>query len=77
MEAYNEPANEFWYLSHMCKVAHQTYMDIYQVGHDALFLVWIFLYPFIVYSGSEGSGNAAQKHRYVTYKHAWPATKWS
>ena len=22
MEAYNEPTNEFWYLSHMCKISH-------------------------------------------------------
>ena len=29
MEAYKEPANEFWFLSHMRKVVHQTYMDIY------------------------------------------------
>ena len=38
MEAYNEPANQFWYLSHMRKDAHKTYMDIYQVGLDNLFL---------------------------------------
>ena len=46
MEAYKEPANEFWYLSHMRKVAHQTYTDIYQVGLDALILAWPFIYNF-------------------------------
>ena len=36
----------FWYLSHVRKVAHQTYMDIYQVGLDTLILAWTFIYTF-------------------------------
>ena len=46
MEAYNEPANQSRYLSHMRKDAHKTCMDIFQVGLDNLFLAWTFIYTF-------------------------------